>query len=108
AAAAACATGRPADPDRRHGPQRTLPLVARYGDVWNPKLLTPGAYRERAALLDDLLRAEDRQPGDVRRTMNVRVLCGRSPAELERGLSWLRRTVPFFADMPLDTLLDMW
>jgi alkanesulfonate monooxygenase SsuD/methylene tetrahydromethanopterin reductase-like flavin-dependent oxidoreductase (luciferase family) len=69
------------------GPKRTLPLVARYGDNWNPKLLTPEAYRERAALLDDLLRAEGRQPRDVRRTMNVRVLCGRSPAELERGLS---------------------
>jgi len=28
--------------------------------------------------------------------MNVRVLCGRSPAELERGLRWLCRTVPLF------------
>jgi alkanesulfonate monooxygenase SsuD/methylene tetrahydromethanopterin reductase-like flavin-dependent oxidoreductase (luciferase family) len=89
------------------GPRRALPLVARYGDIWNPKLLTPEVYRERAALLDDLLRAESRQPGDVRRTMNVRVLCGRSPTELERGLSWIRRTVPLFANMPLDTLLDL-
>jgi len=89
------------------GPKRTLPLVARYGDIWNPQVLTPEVYRERSALLDDLLRAAGRQPSDVRRTMNVRVLCGRSPAELERGLSWLRGTVPFFADMPLDALLDL-
>jgi alkanesulfonate monooxygenase SsuD/methylene tetrahydromethanopterin reductase-like flavin-dependent oxidoreductase (luciferase family) len=102
--------GRPGGPPiliGGSGPKRTIPLVARYGDIWNPQVLMPEVYRERSALLDDLLRAAGRQPSDVRRTMNVRVLCGRSPAELERGLSWLRGTVPFFADMPLDALLDL-
>ena len=89
------------------GPKRTLPLVARYADIWNPQVLTPEVYRERSDLLDDLLRAAGRQASDVRRTMNVRVLCGRSSAELGQRLSWIRRTVPFLADMPLDTLLDL-
>jgi alkanesulfonate monooxygenase SsuD/methylene tetrahydromethanopterin reductase-like flavin-dependent oxidoreductase (luciferase family) len=77
------------------GPKRTLPLVARYADIWNPQLLSPEVYRERSGLLDDLLRAAGRQPSDVRRTLNLRVLCGRSPAEFEQRLSWLRRTMPF-------------
>jgi alkanesulfonate monooxygenase SsuD/methylene tetrahydromethanopterin reductase-like flavin-dependent oxidoreductase (luciferase family) len=84
-----------------------LPLVARYADFWNPQVLTPEIYRERSALLDDLLRAEGRQPSDVKRTLNLRVLCGRSPAEIEQRVSWIRRIVPFFANMPLDTLLDL-
>jgi alkanesulfonate monooxygenase SsuD/methylene tetrahydromethanopterin reductase-like flavin-dependent oxidoreductase (luciferase family) len=88
------------------GPKRTLPLVARYADIWNPQLLTPEVYHERSALLDDLLRAAGRQPGDVRRTLDLRVFCGRSPAELEQRVSWLRRIVPFLATMPLDTLLE--
>jgi alkanesulfonate monooxygenase SsuD/methylene tetrahydromethanopterin reductase-like flavin-dependent oxidoreductase (luciferase family) len=102
--------GRPGGPPiliGGSGPKRTIPLVARYGDIWNPQVLMPEVYRERSALLDDLLRAAGRQPGDVRRTMNVRVLCGRSPAELEQRVSWIRRIVPFFANMPLDTLLDL-
>jgi alkanesulfonate monooxygenase SsuD/methylene tetrahydromethanopterin reductase-like flavin-dependent oxidoreductase (luciferase family) len=89
------------------GPKRTLPLVARYGDIWNPQLLTPEIYRERSALLDTLLRAEGRQPSDVKRTLNLRVLCARSPNEFEQRVSWLRRTVPFLTSMPLDALLEM-
>ena len=89
------------------GPKRTLPLVARYADVWNPQLLTPDEYRDRSRLLDDLLRAEGRPTNAVKRTISVRVVCGRTSEEFEQRLSWLRRQVPFFADLPLDTLLDM-
>ncbi len=89
------------------GPKRTLPLVARYGDIWNPQLLMPEVYRERSALLDDLLRAEGRQPSGVKRTLNLRVLCARSPNEIEQRVRWLRRTVPFLTSMPLDTLLEL-
>ena len=88
------------------GPKRTLPLVAHYADIWNPQLLAPDVYRERSALLDELLQAEGRSPSDVKRTINLRVACGRNPAELEQRVSWLRGKVPFIADMPLDALLD--
>lgn len=48
------------------GPKRTLPLVARYADIWNSTALPPEEFRRRSLLLGDLLRKNGRQPGDVR------------------------------------------
>src|SRR5712692_406002 len=71
-------------PERAGGPRlliggsglkRTLPLVARYADIWNGDLLSPEAFRERSLVLDDLLRAAGRQPQDVKRTNSVFVVC---------------------------------
>ncbi len=70
-----------------NGPQRTLPLVARYADVWNGTFLTPSAFEERSARLDDLLRAAGRERESVRRTLMHRVFFGRDEAELERRLA---------------------
>jgi alkanesulfonate monooxygenase SsuD/methylene tetrahydromethanopterin reductase-like flavin-dependent oxidoreductase (luciferase family) len=87
------------------GPQRTLPLVARYADVWNAQLVSPEQLRERMALLDDLILAAGRQPGDVRRTLSVPVLCGRTPAEMaDRVRGWRRYAI--FTDQPLEGILD--
>jgi alkanesulfonate monooxygenase SsuD/methylene tetrahydromethanopterin reductase-like flavin-dependent oxidoreductase (luciferase family) len=100
-------TKRPGRPEilvGASGPLRGLPLVARYADIWNTQLLTPEQVRERAALLDRLLREADRQPGDVRRTFNAPVVCGRSPDELEARLQWMRR-VPSWSELSLDDLL---
>ena len=77
------------------GPKRTLPLVARFADVWNAQVVGPDQVRERSALLDGLLEAAGRQPGDVRRTQNVPVVCGRTPAELEARLLGYRRYPPW-------------
>ena len=63
-----------------NGPKRTLPLVARYADIWNGVGLTPALFAERCALLDELLRGQGRQPHDVRRTLMVPVLCWRNAA----------------------------
>src|SRR6266516_3474893 len=52
-----------------NGPKRTLPLVVRYADMWNANFLSPGAFRERSATLDQLLRASGRNPSDVKRTV---------------------------------------
>ena len=73
-----------------NGPRRTLPLVARYADIWNTIMLSPGEFRERSALLDKLLIDAGRQPGDVKRTLMKRVDFGRDKAELDRRLSWRR------------------
>ncbi|HSH83063.1 MAG TPA: LLM class flavin-dependent oxidoreductase [Herpetosiphonaceae bacterium] len=70
-----------------NGPQRTLPLVARYAEVWNGTFLTPAAFGERSARLDDLLRAAGRERESVRRTLMHRVFFGRDEAELERRLA---------------------
>ena len=53
------------------GPKRTLPLVARYADIWNALMVTPDEFRALSAQLDGLLRAEGRPPDAVRRTMMI-------------------------------------
>lgn len=69
-----------------NGPERTLPLVARYADEWNGVFLTPARYAERNALLDQLLEDEGRRPEEVRRTLMTNLVFGRDEAELERQL----------------------
>ncbi|HEV2128561.1 MAG TPA: LLM class flavin-dependent oxidoreductase [Thermomicrobiales bacterium] len=73
------------------GPRRTLPLVARFADVWNAQLVSPEQLRERSTLLDELLEAAGRRSQDVRRTLAVLVLCWRTPEELEARIRGLRR-----------------
>ncbi len=87
------------------GPRRTLPLVARYADRWDAGFLTPEAYRERAAQLDQLLFKAGRMPGDVTRGVTVPVFCGRDSVELEQRVQGARR-LSQFATMPLDQLLE--
>jgi len=87
------------------GPRRTLPLVARYADIWDAGFLAPDVFRERSALLDQLLQATGRKPGDVKRSVTVPVVCGRSTTELEQRARGVRRWSPF-ADMPLEQLLE--
>jgi alkanesulfonate monooxygenase SsuD/methylene tetrahydromethanopterin reductase-like flavin-dependent oxidoreductase (luciferase family) len=65
-----------------HGPRRTLPLVARFADIWNCPPPSVEQFQAASSLLDNLLRKAGRQPADVKRTALVPVLCGRSPAEL--------------------------
>ena len=69
-----------------NGPQRTLPLVARYADEWNGVFLTAERFVELNARLDDLLREAGRPPEAVRRTLMTRVLFGRDEAELRGKL----------------------
>lgn len=87
-----------------HGPRRTLPLVARYADIWNVNTKALPEVRERAALLDRLLTAAGRRPEDVRRTVNAPVICGRTPAELDRRLRGIRR-LPGFESLSRDGLV---
>ncbi len=65
-------------PQRPGGPQiliggnglkRTLPLVARFADIWNGTFLSPDAFKEHCTTLDGLLQEVGRKPGDVKRTM---------------------------------------
>jgi len=52
-----------------NGVQRTLPLVARYADVWNAVYLPLRDFRERSARLDELLQVQGRKPSDVTRSI---------------------------------------
>ena len=87
------------------GAKRTLPLVARFADIWNAQLLTPDGVRERSSLLDHLLMAAGRRPGDVRRTFNTFVVCGRTPSELGERLHGYRRYAGL-ATLPQDQVLE--
>lgn len=67
-----------------NGLRRTLPLVARYADEWNAVYIPPAQFAMLNAQLDDLLRAQGRQPDDVRRSLMTGIVFGRDEAELNR------------------------
>lgn len=87
-----------------NGPKKTLPLVARFADIWNALYLTPEGFRERSRLLDELLLAQGRQPAEVKRTMMIALYFGRTLEEVERRLSWRQRR-PELAEQPLDAFM---
>jgi alkanesulfonate monooxygenase SsuD/methylene tetrahydromethanopterin reductase-like flavin-dependent oxidoreductase (luciferase family) len=87
-----------------NGPKRTLPLVARYADIWNCHA-SAELFSERSALLDDLLQAGGRQPGEVKRTLMLPVMCWRDQADLTRRMDLLRSGFPGFAPQSTEDIL---
>ena len=96
---------RPAQPGQPpiliggNGPQRTLPLAARYADEWNAVFVPPVRFRELSAQLDALAQTAGRDPRTIRRSLMTGLcwapddatlgqrLAGRSADELhERGM----------------------
>ena len=69
-----------------NGPKRTLPLVARYADEWNAVGATHDRVATLNATLDDLLTAQGRQPGDVKRSLMTRVVVGKDDAQVTAKL----------------------
>jgi F420-dependent oxidoreductase-like protein len=55
------------------GVKRTLPLVARYADIWNALMVDPDEFRTLSGILDDLLEAAGRPPSAVRRTLMTNI-----------------------------------
>ncbi len=51
-----------------NGPRRSLPLAARYADEWNGVFIDVDTYRQRNALLTELLQARGRDPASVKRS----------------------------------------
>lgn len=75
-----------------NGPQRTLPLAARYADEWNAVYVNPARFAELSGLLDERLAAEGRAPESVRRSLMAGCIFGRDEAELNRKLAGRNRT----------------
>lgn len=84
-----------------NGRKKTLPLVAKYADEWNGVFLTPQGYRERMALLDELLANEGREPGALKRSLMtqfifgadeaaVAALAAKYPEPADKGPEWNR------------------
>lgn len=67
-----------------NGEKLTLPLAARYASEWNCIYLTPAEFRKKSTRLDELIRAEGRQPSEVRRSMMAGVVFGRDKSEVDR------------------------
>jgi F420-dependent oxidoreductase-like protein len=88
-----------------NGPKYTLPLAARYADVWNGVFISPEEFRARSAVLDDLLVAANRRPGDVRRTLMTGIFFGRDLAALDRQLDGERASRPELVSVPRDELI---
>ena len=89
------------------GPQRTLPLTARYADVWNAGPRSPEAYAESSRRLDELTVKAKREPRDVRRTLMQQVICYRSEAELDGRLRHVAQQFPGLTGKALlDALLE--
>lgn len=79
-----------------NGPTRTMPLVARYSDIWNCQRAEPAAFKTMNGRLDALIGAAGRQPGHVKRTMMIPVLCERTPKDLEQHLAMIKKyAAPF-------------
>jgi len=76
------------------GPTRTLPLAARYANVWNTGGRAPQQFAETSAHLDELVVKAGRQPSDLKRTLMQQVICYRNEAELGPRLGHLAAQNP--------------
>lgn len=66
-----------------NGEKRTLPLVAKYADEWNGLVMSNEDWKRRNARLDELLDAEGRDRGSVRRTLMTGTIFARDQATLD-------------------------
>jgi len=80
------------------GPKRTLPIVAKYADVWNSQSMTAEQFQERNTLLDALILQAGRKPSDVKRTIFAPIFHWRDEQEMEQVSSRLKAT-SMFAEM---------
>lgn len=69
-----------------NGPKRTLPLAAQYADEWNGVFINPTRFADLSSRLDELLVANGRAPEDVRRSVMVGTLFGRTEQEVRDKL----------------------
>jgi F420-dependent oxidoreductase-like protein len=98
-------------PERPGGPQlliggngakRTLPLAARYADVWNALFMPVEDFHARSTQLDELLRAVGRKPEDVRRTIML-------PLSFDpRDEGEARRQITAYSEAGADELIFQW
>ena len=70
-----------------NGPQRTLPLTAKYADEWNAVFVPPARFRELSDQLDALLAVEGRDPAAVRRSLMQGSAYGKDDAQLAARLA---------------------
>lgn len=75
-----------------NGPNKTLPLAAKYAGEWNAVYLDRETFKQRNELLDGYLEEEGRKPEDVKRSLMTRVLFGRTEDELAAKMESISST----------------
>jgi F420-dependent oxidoreductase-like protein len=88
-----------------NGRKRTLPLVARYADIWNCLAATPELFRQRSALLDGFIQEAGRQALDVKRTVFIPVICWTNTNELESIARAYRRLFPAYKSSSTEEIM---
>lgn len=83
-------------PNRRDGPEiliggngekYTFPLVVKFAKEWNAIFLTPEKFKEKTALLDELLISNGKKPGEVRRSLMTNLTYGQNQEQLQKKLN---------------------
>jgi alkanesulfonate monooxygenase SsuD/methylene tetrahydromethanopterin reductase-like flavin-dependent oxidoreductase (luciferase family) len=69
-----------------NGIQKTMRLAAKYAQEWNGVFLSREDYKERNRILDGYLAEEGRQPSDVKRSLMIRVLYGKTDADVKKRM----------------------
>jgi F420-dependent oxidoreductase-like protein len=69
-----------------NGEKKTLSLAARFADEWNAVFLTVTELRRKNGILDELLKAAQRSPKSVKRSMMTGLRFGRTKKELDEQL----------------------
>ena len=65
-----------------NGPNRTLPLAARYADEWNAVYVPTDEFKRLNLLLENHIKASGRDPVSVRRSIMTGCVFGRTPEEV--------------------------
>jgi len=90
-------------PERKSGPSiliggngrvRTLPLVVRFADEWNANFIPTEEVRRLNRILDNLLEAGGRHPGEVRRSFMTGCVFGSTDAEVRERCKLYGDTTP--------------
>ncbi|BBL80810.1 F420-dependent glucose-6-phosphate dehydrogenase [Rubrobacter xylanophilus DSM 9941] len=74
-----------------NGVRRTLPLAARYADEWNGLFLDAKGFAGLSARLDGMLEEAGRRPEEVRRSLMVRAVFGRTERRVREKLGGVSR-----------------
>lgn len=83
-----------------NGMKRTLPLAARYADIWNGVFISPEAFKERSEALDTLTKEAGREPSSLKRTAMITLIYARDEHELAQLLQ-KHRLQPELANLSL-------
>jgi alkanesulfonate monooxygenase SsuD/methylene tetrahydromethanopterin reductase-like flavin-dependent oxidoreductase (luciferase family) len=76
------------------GPKRTIPLVARYADVWSVPTYGLGIWEERRAQLEEACEQIGRDPGQIRISHEAVLVIGRDDAALADAVALAERRHP--------------